>query len=264
MISETSQRVRATTCSRMTRVASGELALGVLGVVRVVLELDLDAGGPGRGVGRAGQAVRERLDEPGHRGQREGRDPDQARDRPEGVEQGLGPDPADDVRRQVVEDRDAHGQQQGRLEVEAGRSRPRREGDDGGEGQAADDGQGLGGPLGGLVVVRDGVGPPGPAVQGADLLEPGPGVGPEGAAERDQRPLQRQQSDPQRDRPAQVQSGQRTPSRPSASAIARPTRGNVLIRPSPLRISPSLRRIVSESSRVRSSRPQRWSRPWTT
>ena len=120
----------------------------------------------GLGAASTGPARREASDSissaaevSGHAG-----DPDGAGDRPEGVEQGLGPDPADDARRQMDEDRDPHGDQQGQLEVEPGQQRVRRQGDQGGERQAADDGQGLGGPLGLLVVVGDGVGPLGPAM----------------------------------------------------------------------------------------------------
>ena len=75
MISETSRRVSATTCSRIGRVDSGSSASRSSGSSGSGWNLDLDARGSRRRVDRPGQSGGERLDQLGGRGERQGHEP---------------------------------------------------------------------------------------------------------------------------------------------------------------------------------------------
>ena len=234
MISETSRRVRATTCSRICAGRLGQVGLDVLGVVGVGLELDLDAGGPGRGVGRAGQPVGERLDQLGGRGQRRGRDPDGPGDRPEGVEQGLGPDPADHAGRQVDQDRQPDRQQQrrprsrSRARHRPGRQAPTRAARVRPPTTASDSAaRSVASSSWAIASARSGR-----PLRLADLLQPAPRVGPQGPAERDQQRLERQQGrSPRPSVPPRFSAANAAPSRPSVVGLGRADQGERVDQP---------------------------------
>ena len=203
----------------------GQVGLGVLGVVGVGLELDLDAGGPRRGVGRPGEPVGERP--------RPARRPRSAAQAATRTAAAIGQRASSRVSAQTrpttlaarwTRTARPDGEQQRQLEVQArGASSGPPAPTQGGEGQAADDRQRLGGALGRLVVVGDRVGPLGAAVGLADLLEAAPRVGPQGPAERDQ---DRLESPAGRARGRAARPGSARPTQHSPAPRRRPRRAD--------------------------------------
>ena len=186
MISETSRRVRATTCSRIARVDSGSSASASSGSSGSGWNSTSTLAG--RGGASPGPASREASASTSSAAEVSGEadDPDRR-----AIGQRASSRVSAQTRPTTLAERwtrtaSPTASSRADLEVEPGEPRAGRQRDQRGEGQAADDGQRLGRALGRLVVVGDRVGPLGAAVGLADLLQPAPRIGAQGPAERDQ------------------------------------------------------------------------------
>ncbi len=102
------------------------------------------------------------------------------------------------------DDRQADRQDERQLDIQPVEQSPGHQRDERRETESEDDRQRLGGAFGFLIFVGDRVGPSRALMRRADLLEPASGVGPKGAAERDQEALNHHHQKADRQNPDEV------------------------------------------------------------
>ena len=251
MISETSRRVSSTARSSSSRVDSGRSASASSGSPPSEGISTSTLAGRGRGVGRPGDprttSVSTRRVAERQRGWSGPRS--RPAQRPEGVEDRLGEDPADHPGQRRSPTAPIASAMAITASTAPAEARPAPSG---GQRRAGRPGPGRSprpAPRRSARSARRRARSRRPARDGrvgAELFEPAPRVGPQRPGERDRDQVQGQDRQAQAERPAQVQTDHRVVSRPaSRGSSGRPAR-RCCVKPSPARISPSRRRIATD------------------